>query len=271
MRQGPDGIRQPAPFRRRVRRGPVPEVRVPGPEPAGPAWRRRRAAATGTMLRKAGIPSLRMPPLIQPWMPAIRRALRSQKTVSSPKPARKNSADHLVPTARPRQTPGGEAPPADAQPGPGGQLEQAGGVRRRGRGLPSEPGGEPAPAVVAVHQQGAERGKDPEHQEDVQQRGPGHHQVVAVHGQQDARHGAQGQRAEELLGDQGQQEDGQRACQGRTEPPAEGVVRAEKPHAGGDHPFARPAGGPRTRGVSSSTSGFPAMKDSLALSGQLRS
>ena len=63
------------------------------------------SAATGTMLRKAGIPSLRIPPLIQPWIPAIRRALRSQKTVSSPNPARKNSADHLVPTANPRHTP----------------------------------------------------------------------------------------------------------------------------------------------------------------------
>ncbi|MCY1219281.1 hypothetical protein D9M72_312500 [compost metagenome] len=46
-----------------------------------------------------------MPPLIHPRMPAIRRALRSQKTVSSPKPAMKNRADHLVPTASPRQIP----------------------------------------------------------------------------------------------------------------------------------------------------------------------
>ena len=53
-----------------------------------------------------------------------------------------------------------------------------------------------------------------------------------------AGHGPQGQRAEELLGDQGQQEDGQRPGQGGAEPPAEGVVRPEQPHARGDHPLA---------------------------------
>ena len=97
------------------------------------------------------MPSLRMPPLIQPWMPAIRRALRSQKTVSSPKPARKNSADHLVPTARPRQTPAASRHQRIPSQGPDGQLEQAGAVRP----------GRPRPAGRAAPRAGAGRRRGP--------------------------------------------------------------------------------------------------------------
>ena len=199
------------------------------------------------------------------------RAERSQRTDSSPKPARKNSPDHLVPTARPRHTPGGEPPPADSQPRARQQLRCGRPAVRAGSGrLPSRAASLRS-AVVAVHQQGPEGSQDPEHQEDIQQRCPGHHQVVAVDGEQQPGRRRQRQRAEQLLRDQGEQQDGQGAGQRRARSASRRGCPAPKSHI----PPAiihLPTGGWTTySGVSRRMSGFPALKESLALSGQLRS
>jgi hypothetical protein len=133
-----------------------------------------------------------------------------------------------VPFARRRQAQAasrGDPPPPDAQSWPGPLGGQPGRAR-----------GEPLPGLVAVDDQAAEPGEYPEHHEDVQHRGPAHHELKAVKGQQQARDAAEQIRAGDPPGDARQQQDGRRPGDRGGEPPAEGV-EAEQPLPEGDLDF----------------------------------
>ena len=204
------------------------------------------------MLTKAGRPSLRMPPLIQLRMPAMRRALRSQKTVSRPKPARKNRADHLVPTARPRQTPAARRHHRMPSQGPASELERRGPPRGeaaacRRAGLPAAAGRRRGPSAGRRRRPGPRTsGRCPAARSGTCTR------WWPSTASRSAGNGAQGQRAEELLRDQGQQEDRtasrsgpHRTASRRGCPPRTATCRRRSstcPPAGGRRTRACPAG-----------------------------
>ncbi len=126
--------------------------------------------------------------------------------------------------------PGGEAPgpPAQAQAARDAGVGAHDAVRA-GR----EGGGQPGAGLVAVDEQAAEGGQDEEHQHQVEQGGAAHHEVQAVHGQQQTGQAAEEGRAEEAAADAAEHQYGEGAEQGRHEPPAE-RFQAEEPLADAD-------------------------------------
>ena len=126
--------------------------------------------------------------------------------------------------------PGEDPPRADQQPAADRTARAVGDRGVEGFGVP-------AAGPVPVGDQAGDRGDDPERQEDVEQRDPGHHEVQAVDGEQQTRDGADQGRPGHPAYRPDHQQHGQGAEQGRHEPPAE-RVHPEQLLTGGDHPLA---------------------------------
>lgn len=81
--------------------------------------------------------------------------------------------------------------------------------------------GQSAAGMVPVGHQAAERGQHEEHDDQVEQRGPAHHEMQPVHREQQPRQTAQERGAEQPPADPAQQEHGDRAQHRHHEAPAE--------------------------------------------------
>ena len=133
-------------------------------------------------------------------------------------------------------------PLAQAEPGPGVPAVPAG-----------DPLGQLGPGLVPVDDHAAERGQHEEHQEDVQDAGPGQHELQAVQGHQQPGQAAEQGGPGHPPRDAADQQDGQRPEHRAGEPPAE-RVQPEQPltdrdqqlaHLGLDHVL--PAAGAAAR------------------------
>ncbi len=217
----------------RAEGGAVAVVAVGRGEPAGPGrdvdggrdQRRTRPAATWR--RCAARPASRA------GNPAARRAPRSQARTRAPKASDVPDAVPLAgdrgAQAQARGRPAASGSPAAGRAGPA-RPSRAGssGVGR---------GGQPGPGPVPVDDQQAEGGQHPEHDEDVEDRGPAQHELQAVQRHQQPGDAAEQGRAGHPADDPGQHQDGQRADQRDREPPAE-RGQPEQPLADRDHHLA---------------------------------